>query len=209
MSGELGFIHTYVPPSDPESRDTILLLHGTGGDEESLLPVAARILPRAAVLSPRGKILENGMPRFFRRFAEGVFDLEDLRFRTEELAAFIEEASRVYGIDRKRLIAIGYSNGANIAASLLLTFPGILPAAVLFHPMVPFTPEPLPDLSGTDILITAGTNDPVVDPEGTKEFVRLFKESGARVKIFWHDSGHSLIREELTAARSFLLETLK
>lgn len=209
MSEDLGFIHTYVPPEDPENRNTVLLLHGTGGDEESLLPVAARILPGAAVLSPRGKILENGMPRFFRRFAEGVFDLEDLRFRTEELAAFIENASRAYGIDRKRLVAVGYSNGANIVASLLLTFSGIFPAAVLFHAMVPFTPDRLPDLSGADILMTAGTNDPVVDPEGTKELARLFKESGARVEIFWHDRGHSLTREELTAARSFLLEALK
>ncbi len=209
MSTDLGFIHVFIPASDPDNRATILLLHGTGGDEESLVPVAERILPGAAILSPRGKILENGMPRFFRRFAEGVFDLEDLRVRTAELAEFIIEASGAYGFDRSKLTAAGYSNGANIAASILLTYSGVIPRAVLFHPMVPFVPDQLPDLSDTDILITAGTNDPVVSPEGTENLVKLLKGAGARVEVFWQDNGHSLTREEINAAKTFLAESLK
>lgn len=206
MAEDLGFIHKYVPASNSESGEAIFIFHGTGGDEESLLPVADFIMPGAAVVSPRGKVLENGMPRFFRRFAEGVFDLEDLRHRTEELAKFIESAKAAYGLEGKKLAAAGYSNGANIAASILLTYPGIFSKAALFHPMVPFVPERLPDLSGTNVLITAGTNDPIVDPEGTRELARLLRESGAHVELFWNDRGHSLTREELDAARTFLSE---
>ncbi len=206
MAEDSGFIHKYVPASNSESEEAIFIFHGTGGDEESLLSVADFIMPGAAVVSPRGKVLENGMPRFFRRFAEGVFDLEDLRYRTGELAKFIERAKAEYSLESKKLAAAGYSNGANIAASVLLTYPGIFSKAALFHPMVPFVPERLPDLSGTEVLITAGTNDPIVDPEGTRELARLLRESGARVELFWHDRGHSLIREELDAARIFLSE---
>ncbi|HET7290297.1 MAG TPA: alpha/beta hydrolase, partial [Thermodesulfobacteriota bacterium] len=144
MRFEPDFVHIYVPPSDPGSPSTLLLLHGTGGDEESLVPIAERILPGAGILSPRGKVLENGMPRFFRRFSEGVFDLEDLRVRTRELAEFIAKASEIYSFDRNKLIAAGYSNGANIAASVLLSFSRVIPFAVLFHPMVPFVPDVLP-----------------------------------------------------------------
>lgn len=208
MSEGLGFVHIYVPPSVLDIRATLLLLHGTGGDEESLVPVAERILPGAGILSPRGKVLENGMPRFFRRFAEGVFDLEDLRLRTAELVEFIVKASDTYAIDRSQLVAVGYSNGANIAASILLTYSGVIPRAVLFHPMAPFVPESVPDQSGADILITAGTNDPVVDPEGTENLAKLLEEAGARVKVFWHDKGHGLSREEIIAAKSFFQESL-
>ena len=204
MTEDLGFIHKYIPAGDAESGEAVFIFHGTGGDEESLLPVAGIILPGAAVVSPRGKVLENGMPRFFRRLAEGVFDLEDLHLRTEEMAKFIEKARASYGLEGKRLVAAGYSNGANIAASILLTYPGIFSRAALFHPMVPFVPERLPDLSGTEILITAGTNDPVVAPEGTRELARLLRQSGALVDVFWHDRGHSLTSEELSAARTFL-----
>jgi len=204
MAEDLGFIHKYVPASDAESEEAVFIFHGTGGDEESLLPVADIILPGAAVVSPRGKVLENGMPRFFRRFAEGVFDLKDLHLRIGELAEFIERARTAYGLEGKWLVAAGYSNGANIAASLLLTHPGIFSKAVLFHPMVPFVPEILPDLTGTDVLITAGTNDPIVDPEGTRELALMLRQSGALVDVFWHDRGHSLIQEELSAARTFL-----
>jgi predicted esterase len=209
MRFEPDFVHIYVPPADPESASILLLLHGTGGDEESLVPLAERILPGAAILSPRGKVLENGMPRFFRRFSEGVFDLDDLRVRTLELAEFISKASEIYSFDRNKLIAAGYSNGANIAASILLTYSGVIPVAVLFHPMVPFVPDVLPDLSGAEILITAGTNDPIVSPEGTENLAGLFREAGARVSISWHDRGHNLSREEITAAKSFLRESLK
>jgi predicted esterase len=173
MSIEPAFVHIYIPPADISIDDTLLLLHGTGGDEESLVPVAGSILPGAGILSPRGKVLENGMPRFFRRLSEGVFDLEDLRLRTAELTEFIIKASEIYSLDRGKLTAVGYSNGANIAASILLTYAGVIPNAVLFHPMVPFIPESLPDLSGTDVLITAGTNDPIVGPEGTEDLAGL------------------------------------
>ncbi len=207
MSIVPAFVHIYVPPADITMDKTLLLLHGTGGDEESLIPVAGRILPGAGILSPRGKVLENGMPRFFRRFSEGVFDLEDLRYRTDELAEFIIRASEFYSIDRGMLTAVGYSNGANIAASILLTRSGIIPTAVLFHPMVPFIPESLPDLSDTDILITAGKNDPIVSPEGTENLAGLLKEAGARVEVFWQENGHNLTRGEINAAGTFLSES--
>lgn len=207
MSIEPEFIHIYIPPADISIDETLLLLHGTGGDEESLVPVAGRILPGAGILSPRGKVLENGMPRFFRRLSEGVFDLEDLRLRTGELAEFIIRASEIYSLDRGKLTAVGYSNGANIAASILLTYAGVIPNAVLFHPMVPFIPESLPDLSGTDVLITAGTNDPIVSPEGTEDLAGLLKEAGARVEVFWQGNGHNLTRDEINAAKSFLSES--
>jgi predicted esterase len=203
------FVHIYIPPRDPGIRNTLLLLHGTGGGEESMVPLAESILPGAGILSPRGKVLENGMPRFFRRFAEGVFDLEDLRLRTAELAEFIISASGTYSFDRDKLVAAGYSNGANMAASVLLTYSGVIPYAVLFHPMVPFVPERLPDLSGTSVLITAGRRDPIVSPEGTEDLARLLKKAGARVDVFWQENGHSLTREEITAARVFILESLK
>ena len=207
MSIEPAFVHIYIPPADISIDDTLLLLHGTGGDEESLVPVAGRILPGAGILSPRGKVLENGMPRFFRRLSEGVFDLEDLRLRTGELAEFIIRASEIYSLDRGKLTAVGYSNGANIAASILLTYAGVIPNAVLFHPMVPFIPESLPDLSGTDVLITAGTNDPIVSPEGTEDLAGLLKKAGARVEVFWQGNGHNLTRDEINAAKSFLSES--
>jgi predicted esterase len=209
MSIDPDFIHVYIAPANPSAGNTLLLLHGTGGDEESMVPLGESILPGAGILSLRGKVLENGMPRFFRRFSEGVFDLEDLRLRTAELADFVIEASGIYYFDRSKLVAAGYSNGANIAASVLLTFSGVIPYAVLFHPMVPFVPENLPDLSGAGVLITAGTNDPIVSPEGTEDLARLLKEAGARVDVFWQENGHSLTREEITAARSFLLESLE
>jgi len=207
MSIEPEFVHIYIPPGDISIDDTLLLLHGTGGDEESLVPVAGRILPGAGILSPRGKVLENGMPRFFRRFSEGVFDLEDLRLRTGELTEFIIRASEIYSLDRGKLTAVGYSNGANIAASILLTYAGVIPHAVLFHPMVPFIPESLPDLSGTGVLITAGTNDPIVSPKGTEDLAGLLKEAGARVEVFWQGNGHNLTRDEINAAKSFLSES--
>lgn len=203
-----GFTHLYKPSSDPLNEKTILLLHGTGGDEESLLPVADFLMPHASVLSPRGRVLENGMPRFFKRHAEGVFDMEDLRIGTRELAGFIELSSVEYGIDPDDLIAAGYSNGANIASSVIFSYPGLLKTAVLFHPMIPFIPETPPDLSGTKVLITAGRNDPIVTVEETERLAALYRDCSAAVDLFWHNSGHSLTRGELEAAKSFLSESL-
>jgi phospholipase/carboxylesterase len=170
----LGFIHRFIPPRNKEGSDgigtvkqgaksftTLLLLHGTGGNEEDLIPLAYELDPRAAILSPRGKVLENGItPRFFRRLAEGVFDLEDLKFRTNELADFVIDASKTYGFDLQRAIAVGYSNGANIAASILLLRQEILSSSILFRGMVPLVPETLPDISNKHIFMSSGVYDP-------------------------------------------------
>ena len=207
MSIEPAFVHIYIPPTDISIDNTLILLHGTGGDEESLLQLAGFIAPQSGVLSPRGKVLENGMPRFFRRLSEGVFDLEDLRVRTDELASFIKAASEEYGFPSDMLSAVGYSNGANMAASLMLTYPRIFRKAVLFHPMVPFVPEKLPDSSATDVLITAGTNDPIVRPEESQKLADLLGRTGARVELFWQENGHNLTRDEINAAKSFLSES--
>lgn len=203
-----GFTHIYNPPSDPLNKTTILLLHGTGGDEESLLPLAKFLLPDASVLSPRGRVLENGMPRFFKRLSEGVFDMDDLCIGTAELAGFIKNALEEYGINSDSIITAGYSNGANIASSVIFSYPGLLKTAVLFHPMIPFVPDSPPDLSGTSVFITAGRNDPIVRSEETEMLAALYRDYGASVDVFWHDSGHSLTRGELEAARSFLSESL-
>ncbi|MCW3095951.1 MAG: Glyoxalase/bleomycin resistance protein/dioxygenase [Chthonomonadaceae bacterium] len=198
------FVHRFVPASKPEAAVTLLLLHGTGGSEADLLPLGQALLPGANLLSLRGKVLENGMPRFFRRLAEGVFDQADLKFRTGEMAAFLAEAAIHYGFDAKRIIAVGYSNGANIAASLLLRQPEKLAGAVLFHPMVPFVPETLPDLSGKPIFIGAGRNDPIVPVVNTEELAALFEKAGAEVTQQWHRGGHSLTQEEVQAAQIWL-----
>src|SRR4029077_1658625 len=144
MRPQPDFLHEFVPGT---SERTLLLLHGTGGNERDLIPLGRELDPNASLLSPRGKVLENGMPRFFRRLAEGVFDLEDLKERTHELADFVVSAAAHYKIDIKNITAVGYSNGANIAASMLLLRPEILPAAVLFRAMVPLTPKTQPNLS--------------------------------------------------------------
>lgn len=186
----------------------LLLLHGTGGDETDLLPLGAALAPEAALLSPRGKVLENGMPRYFRRIAEGVFDLEDLRVRTHELADFVEAASEQYGFERSLVVAVGYSNGANIAASMLLLRPSTLRAAVLFHGMVPLVPEEMPDLSGVRVLATAGRRDPLIPPEDAERLAGLLRECGADVRFHWQDGGHALTADEVDAAREWLAEIL-
>ena len=210
---QLGFIHRFIPSTrqEPKSRTsfaTVLLLHGTGGNEEDLIPLGHEIAPEAAILSPRGKVLENGLPRFFRRLSEGVFDIEDLKFRTNELADFVEEASKVYGFDLQRLVAIGYSNGANIAASGLFLRPDILSYAILFRPMVPLIPEDLPSLSSKHILISAGLHDPIVPDQETKNLLNLLKKAGAEVSINWQNSGHELSLEEIRKAKDWLFSTI-
>ncbi len=199
----LGFIHRFEP-SKTDSGITLLLLHGTGGDEDNLIQLGRELIGNAALLSPRGKILENGAPRFFRRLAEGVFDLEDLAFRTEELATFIAQASREYKIDTSRLVAVGFSNGANIAASLLLTKPGLLRGAVLLSPMLPFVPDPLPSLDGTAVFIGAGRTDPLVPVDLAQDLSDLLERSGATVTLNWHPGGHAVTATELQAAKEWL-----
>src|SRR5881275_2857001 len=159
MRPQPDFIHEFVPGA---SDRTLLLLHGTGGNEHDLIPLGRELDPNASLLSPRGKILENGMPRFFRRLAEGVFDLEDLKNRTDELADFVVAAAQHYGFAADKVVAAGYSNGANIAASMLLLRPEILSAAILFRAMVPLIPERQPNLSRVRVWIGAGTDDPII-----------------------------------------------
>ena len=187
----------------------LLALHGTGGDETDLLPMARMIDPRAAVLSPRGKVLENGMPRFFRRLAEGVFDQEDLRLRTRELGEFLDEAAKQYQFDAARVVAVGYSNGANVAASLLLTAgaaENTFAGAILLRPMVPFEPEAVPALTGTRILIAASRQDAIVPPASTERLAALLSSGGADVTMRWYGTGHGLSPQEVRDAASWYTE---
>ena len=204
-SSELGFIHQFIPASTRPDQVTLLLLHGTGGNEQDLIPLGQELYPRAAILSPRGKVLESGMPRFFRRLAEGVFDIEDLKFRTHELADFVRKASKVYKFDLQYIISIGYSNGANIASSLLLIHPEIITSAVLFRAMVPFIPEKVPNLTGKNIFIGAGQYDPIVPLKQTETLFGFFEKAGANVVLhFEENSGHELGYDEISAAKDWL-----
>jgi phospholipase/carboxylesterase len=197
----LGFVHRFFPG---ESGVTLLLLHGTGGDENDLVPLGRELAPDAAILSPRGKVSEYGAARFFRRLAEGVFDHEDLVFRTHELAGFVEAAAQEYGFDVSRLVAVGYSNGANIAASLMLLHPGLLRAAVLFRAMVPFEPEATPDLSGMPVFLAAGRRDQMIAPQSTERLAEILREAGADLDLRWRNTGHALTYEEVAEAKEWL-----
>ena len=212
VSGDaLGFVHRYVPPeagSEVAGGTTLLLLHGTGGDENDLLPLGRSLLPGAAMLSPRGNVLERGAPRFFRRLAEGVFDQEDLALRTEELAQFIEAASVTYALERDGLVAVGFSNGANIAGSLLLRKPGLLRGAVLLSPMVPYEPGALPDLAGTAVFIGAGRNDPIAPTEQVERLASILRAAGADVTVHWQNAGHTVTKDELDAAQRWIARHL-
>jgi predicted esterase len=217
---QLSFIHRFMPPKNKTSEvttetgegetevkafTTFLLLHGTGGNEEDLIPLAYELDKRAAILSPRGKVLENGIaPRFFRRLAEGVFDLEDLKFRTNELADFVNVASKTYDFDLQHVIAVGYSNGANIAASMLFLRPEILSSAILFRAMVPLVPETLPDLAKKHIFMSSGLMDPIVSLDEADRLFGLFKKAGANISLSWQESGHELTIEEIRKAREWL-----
>ena len=216
---QLGFIHRFIPSKNEGSGarirreqgskgkvfTTFLLLHGTGGNEEDLMPLAYELDKRPAILSPRGKVLENGVaPRFFRRLAEGVFDIEDLKFRTNELADFVNDASKFYGFDLQRIIAVGYSNGANIASSILLLRPEILSAAILFRAMVPLVPDIIPDLTNKHIFISSGLYDPIIPKQEAERLFGLFKKAGAKVSLNWQDSGHDLTMEDVQKAKEWL-----
>ena len=199
-----GFIHRFVPGRDASASPVLLVLHGTGGDENDLIPLGEELLPGAAILSPRGNVLENGMSRFFRRLAEGVFDLEDLKRRTDELAQFIDAARREYGFHENKLVAAGYSNGANIAASLILRYPRHLSGAVLFRAMVPFTPEAVPNLSGIPIFLSAGQRDAIVPASNTRRLAAIFESGEADVFLHWHNGGHDLGQDDIDAAKVWI-----
>lgn len=200
---DLGFTHRYLPG---ESWRTLLLLHGTGGNENDLLQLGRALDPQAHLLSPRGKVLENGMPRFFRRLAMGVFDEEDLRARTHELADFVERAVEAYDLDPERMVAVGYSNGANIAASLLLLRARVLGAAALLHAMPPFKPDELPDLDEKPILLTAGRNDTMVPGDQAEVLANLYRQAGADVTLEWLPGGHELTPAELKRVALWLAD---
>jgi len=220
---ELDFIHSFIPPkyeeigagtatrrrkTESKSFTTFLLLHGTGGNEQDLIPLAYELDKSAAILSPRGKVLENGItPRFFRRLAEGVFDLEDLKFRTNELADFVIDASKTYNFDLQNVISVGYSNGANIAASMLLLRPEILTSAILFRAMVPLVPQTLPNLSDKHIFMSSGLDDPIVSRQETDRLFSLLKKAGANISLSWQESGHELTMEEIRKAREWLVHS--
>ncbi len=196
------FVHEFVPGS---SKRTLLLLHGTGGNEHDLIPLGREIDPAAAILSLRGKVLENGMPRFFRRLAEGIFDEEDLKRRTHELADFVGAAAQHYQFAADKVVAVGYSNGANIAASLLLLRPETLRAAILFRAMVPLVPEKLPDLSSVRVWIGAGNQDPIIPISETQRLLELVRNAQADVTIRFFTAGHNLTNNEIEIARDWLL----
>ena len=197
--------HLYVE-GKRDDLPTLLLLHGTGGDERDLLPIADIIAPEAAVLSVKGNVLENGMPRFFRRLSEGVFDEEDLIFRTKELNDFVTECAEKYKFKRNHVVAIGYSNGANIAASMMYHHAGALHGAVLFHAMVPRHGITLPDLTGVSVFIGAGKRDPLIPADQTELLSSHLRDAGADVTQVWTEQGHQLTREELMKASGWFKE---
>jgi predicted esterase len=201
MRPQPDFIHEFVPGT---SNRTLLLLHGTGGNERDLIALGREFDPNASLLSPRGKVLENGMPRFFRRLAEGVFDLEDLKKRTYELSDFLTAAAQHYGFAAHKVVAVGYSNGANIAASMLLLRPEILSAAILFRAMVPLIPETEPNLSSVNVWIGAGSYDPIIPTSETKKLAELLRNAGADVTMRHFQAGHELTSADVEDAREWL-----
>jgi phospholipase/carboxylesterase len=202
MTADLGFVHVFKP-AQTQGAPTLLLLHGTGGDEHDMLPLGG-LAPGAALLSPRGKVLEGGMPRFFRRLAEGVFDVEDLKRRAAELAAFVTAAAAHYRFDASRVIAMGFSNGANIASATMLLHPGVIKGAILLRAMVPLEPDPLPALSGARVLISNGRIDPLVSPEETERLAKLLQRAGVDVEVHWQSAGHQLMPSDFAVAKTWL-----
>jgi len=196
--------HIFQKGQDSQAP-TLLLLHGTGGTENDLINIGKMISPNSSLLGVRGNVLENGMPRFFRRLAEGVFDEEDLVLRTEELKQFIDDSAKEYQFDRNNVVAIGYSNGANIAGSLLFHYQDSLKGAILFHPMVPRRGIELPDLSGTSVFIGAGKNDPLCPPQESNDLMELLQNAGAQVQVHWENHGHQLTRGEVEKAAEWFL----
>ena len=198
-----GHSYHFEPGTDP-GGPVLLLLHGTGGNERDLIPLARLIAPAAPIVSPRGNVLENGMPRFFRRLAEGVFDLDDLALRSDALAQFIREAAALHEFGLERLVAVGFSNGANIAASVMLRAPDALRHGILLRAMVPFEPTPMPHLGRSSALVCAGRADPIVPPENTERLAALLRSAGASVELRWQEAGHALVQADVSDAQAYL-----
>jgi predicted esterase len=199
------YVHRYLAPQGDDAR-TLLLLHGTGGDENDLIQLGQMLAPDAGLLSPRGTVSENGAARFFRRLAEGVFDIPDLHARTKDLVAFIAAAAKHYGFDANQVIAAGFSNGANIATSVLLSSPDTLAGAILFRPMVPFIPESPISLAGKRVFIGAGESDAIVPKTHPDRLAELLRVLGADVTLKWQPTGHALSRPDVSAAYEWMEE---
>lgn len=201
-STDLGFTHLAQPGEDGW---TLLLLHATGGDEHQLVGLAGTLSPRSGVLSPRGKVLENGVTRrWFRRFSPTDLDIEDLQARGDELARFVHDAAGAYALDAGRIVAVGYSNGANVAVDLLLRHPTLLRGAVLLRPMLPYPPPSQPDLAGRDVLVLAGTADPFAPTAMTEELVRVLGDAGAAVTTGMYPAGHEVTRDDIDDATAWV-----
>jgi predicted esterase len=199
---DLGFQHVFEPGT---SGATLLLLHGTGGDEHDLVPLGRQLAPGAALLSPLGKVREGTAPRFFRRLAVGELDIADLLVRTDELAEFVRAAAAAYSIDPARIVAVGFSNGANIAVGLLFRHPGLLRGAALLRPLLPYEPEQLPDIRGTDVLVAAGSHDPYATPLDTERLVQTLERAGATVTAHIEPgAGHGLTQNDLSDTAGWL-----
>ena len=204
MTEDLGFIHRFLPAEDSANGEALVVLHGTGGDENDLIGIGQAIAPGAAILSPRGNVLENGAPRFFRRLAEGVFDPKEVRSRAEELARFIRAAVITYRLDPTRVFALGYSNGANVASTVMFVEPGILQGAILFRPMLVYEPTERKDLSGSAVFVSAGRMDPIVPTASVERLVKLFELAHAEVTLKWQLVGHNLVPSEVSEAADWL-----
>ena len=193
---------TFIHQPGEEALRPLLLLHGTGGDEHALLDLAKAVAPNRAILAPRGLVSENGMNRYFRRFAEGLLDEDDVRFRAAELSTFITEACANYGLQSP--IALGYSNGANIAAAILVLHPSILSAAVLLRSMAPFRDMPISDLAQKPVLLLTGEQDTMITAAGTENLATALRKSGAKLTHKWVPTGHGLVKTDITATTEFL-----
>ncbi len=200
-AADLGFVHRFVPGADA-SRPPLLLLHGTGGDENDLIPLAERIAPGSTMLSPRGKSLEDGLVRFFRRRRDGKWDVEDFKRCTAELADFLRHARAAYRIAKP--IALGYSNGANIGWSLLLKEPAALAGAVLLRAGLQFDPRPLPNLRGIPVLLLTGRQDELIPVERAGLLAALLGEAGADVTYEVLHAGHGLTAEDVKLASEWI-----
>ena len=203
-SDDLELVHRFTTGEPPNASTTLLLLHGTGGDENDLVPLGESLLPGAAILAPRGAVREHGAPRFFRRLAEGVFDLEDLALRTQQLIRFVNGAVAKYELDATRLIAIGFSNGANIAASVMLTGPAPFSHAILFRAMVPFEPKQPAKLGGMPVLLCSGEWDSIASPEQARRLQTLLTQAGAVATINFYNAGHTLTRDDVHGAANWI-----
>lgn len=206
-NAHMDYTHRFIPAPVTPSHRVLLLLHGTGGNENDMIPLGRDLDPAAAILSLRGNVLENGMPRFFRRLSEGVFDEEDVIRRAHELADFIAVAAAKYSFDPASLTAVGYSNGANVAAAVLLLRPGVLSRAIFFRAMVPLTPAIQPTLADTRVLICSGNHDPIVPVENAEHLAAMLRQAGADVTLRFEEAGHQLVFAEIAHAKNWLRES--